>query len=144
LEWHRGLLTLGVPRSIDTGEVADVLPWVDSAVFTVVGIQGLVRVADMLSVTALNHLVLDIRRPLSDEGGRPRAAPTLSGEFLARPLREAPACRGLTHLACSHAWDPQAGLIRSFGVEPASANARLWMHRQPPPCFGRRPATATS
>ena len=71
-----------------------------------------------------------------DEGGKSRAAPALSGEFLACLLGELPLCRHLTHLACSHPWDAdQTGLIRSFAVEPACADVRLWMHGRPSNCY---------
>jgi uncharacterized protein (TIGR02996 family) len=173
LAWHRGLLSVRLPRSYDPSRLAGVLPWVDTALFLLHGRTSLQRAVDLLRLGAFNHCHLDFRgqmgeqaildvlaqspespclRTLSfdwpiallrmpegdDEEERPLSVPAVSEEFLVA-LLGLPLARRLTHLGSSRPFaDEQVQVIRNFGVEPAHASDRLWMHRRPPATFRSR------
>jgi uncharacterized protein (TIGR02996 family) len=67
VKWHRGLLSVLVPRQVKPAAIADVLPWIDTALFQVTGKQSLQRLVELLAHTEVNHLHLDLRMPLLEE-----------------------------------------------------------------------------
>jgi uncharacterized protein (TIGR02996 family) len=164
--WHRGLLTVGLSRWIAPEGIAEVLPWIDTVLFHVSSRLCLQHVAHVLSLTQLNHVILDLRRRLREasllqllallqEGPwlrtlsfawplgmlrrqEPKAVPTLSDGFFST-LGELPLARHLTHLASMPGWSAQqADLIRSLGIEPVTPADRLWMHSRPAASFRRQ------
>jgi uncharacterized protein (TIGR02996 family) len=164
--WHRGLLTVGLPRGIDPEPVACALRWADGLAWQA-GPRGFARLGRLLQAASPNHLLIDLRRPMSEgsllarlrempappwlrtlgitwplgmlrRGGTERC-PAVSGDFIAS-LMSSPLGRALTHLASSPAWSPrQQVLIRSLGAEPACSERRPWMHALPAASFARRP-----
>jgi uncharacterized protein (TIGR02996 family) len=64
LRWHRGLLTVQLPRHVDPGAVADVLPWIDTALLQVTGRESLRRAAALLAQAEVNHAHLELRMPM--------------------------------------------------------------------------------
>jgi uncharacterized protein (TIGR02996 family) len=67
LQWHRGLLSVRLPASIQPERIGDVLPWIDTVIVVIQGRAGLQRMAELLDGMTLNHLYIDLRRPLKDE-----------------------------------------------------------------------------
>jgi uncharacterized protein (TIGR02996 family) len=164
--WHRGLLAVGLTKRMPPLKIKDALPWIDTALFQVSGKRNLEHAAEVLSLSGMNHVHLDLRQSLRESRlldllamiPEDRCLRTLSwdwplgllqheeGEaFLVRLLGELPVGRHLTHLASSPAWsNGQASLIRSFGVEPVEASTKLWMHSRPASCFRARSTVAAS
>ena len=176
--WHRGLLSVRMPREYDMEELVDILPWIDTALFVLHGRGGVRRVADLMARTSINHLHLDLRSQLREdtllgmlarlpesaclrslsvnwplamlrrpggEGERAPSWPTASELFLATLLHQLPVGKHLTHLGTSRPFGvEQAEVIRDFGVVPALAQDRLWMHRLPPSAFRASGAAPTS
>ena len=64
--WHRGMLSVRLPRECDIGELGDVLPWIDTALFVVHGRRGMRSVADLMGRTSVNHLHLDLRSQMGE------------------------------------------------------------------------------
>jgi uncharacterized protein (TIGR02996 family) len=64
--WHRGLLSVRLPRGCDIGELGGVLPWIDTALFVVHGRRGMRSVADLMGHTSVNHLHLDLRSQMGE------------------------------------------------------------------------------
>jgi uncharacterized protein (TIGR02996 family) len=164
--WHRGLLTLRVPRRYDLSVIEEAACWVDTLLFRMTGRDSLRRAAELLSRAGVNHASLDLRNVLREQallselarvpempnlrslsidwplrmlvpsGGGAR--PVVSGSFLCG-LLALPLARWLTHLASSWPFDPeQSEAVRGAGVEPAHARHGLWMHELPPSCFHPR------
>ena len=64
--WHRGLLSVRMPRECDMEELIDILPWVDTALFVLHGRSGFRRVADLMDKSGVNHLHLDLRSRMGE------------------------------------------------------------------------------
>jgi uncharacterized protein (TIGR02996 family) len=67
LRWHRGLLSVRLPRHVEAEAVADVLLWIDTALLQVTGRQSLRRAAALLARSGPNHAHLDIRMPILED-----------------------------------------------------------------------------
>ena len=66
MRWHRGLLSLRLPRGYDLEGLIDILPWIDTALFVLHGRGGARRVADLMARSGVNHLHLDLRSQLRE------------------------------------------------------------------------------
>jgi hypothetical protein len=66
LGWHRSLLSLRMPGGIQEDSIGEVLPWVDTLLVVLQGKRGLLRVVHLLGAAQVNHLYLDLRRPMSE------------------------------------------------------------------------------
>jgi uncharacterized protein (TIGR02996 family) len=86
LTWHRGLLSVPLPRRFDAAAVVDVLPWIDTLRFHITGWQRLRQAIDLLALADGNHVSLDLRAALGEDGLL---------DVLAR-LEETPSLRSLT------------------------------------------------
>jgi uncharacterized protein (TIGR02996 family) len=64
LRWHRGLLSVRLPRHVEPDAVADVLPWIDTALLQVTRRQSLRRAAVLLDRSGPNHAHFDVRMPM--------------------------------------------------------------------------------
>ena len=64
--WHRGLLSVRLPRECDIGELEGVLPWIDTALFVVHGRKGVLGIADLMGRTSVNHLHFDLRSQMGE------------------------------------------------------------------------------
>src|SRR6478609_6823695 len=64
--WHRGLLTLRVPRRYDPAVIEEAATWVDTLLFRLTGRESLRRGAGLLSRTGVNHAGLDLRNVLRE------------------------------------------------------------------------------
>jgi hypothetical protein len=161
--WHRGLLTLRVPRRYDPAAIEEAAGWVDTMLFRLTGRESLRRAAELLSRTGVNHATLDLRNVLREQGllaelARVPELPNLRSLSIDWPLRmlapagggarpavgagflagllALPFARRLTHLASSWPFDDeQSEAVRQAGAEPAHARHGLWMHELPPSCF---------
>src|SRR5690348_322870 len=67
MTWHRGMLSLRLPRWGEVEGLHDILPWIDAAFFVMHGWGGFRRVADFLKRCFVNHLSLDFRVQLREE-----------------------------------------------------------------------------
>jgi uncharacterized protein (TIGR02996 family) len=67
MSWHRGLLSLRLPRGYDLEGLIDILPWIDTALFVLHGRGGARRVADLMTRSDINHLHLDLRSQLRED-----------------------------------------------------------------------------
>ena len=161
--WHRGLLTLRVPRRYDPALIEESAAWVDKLLFRLTGRDSLRRAADLLGRTAVNHAGLDLRNVLGEQALLAELArvpelpnlrslsidwplrllsraqggcrPTVGATFL-RALLSLPLAARLTHLASSWPFDgEQAEAVRELGVEPAHARHALWTHEVDPSQF---------
>jgi uncharacterized protein (TIGR02996 family) len=65
--WHRGLLSLRLPRRCDRDALEEVLPWIDTALFVLHGRGGVQRVADLMARADVNHIHLDLRSQLGED-----------------------------------------------------------------------------
>src|SRR4051794_38845813 len=63
--WHRGLLTVGLPRGTDPGPLAAALRWADGLAWQA-GPRGFARLGRLLQAASPNHLLIDLRRPMSE------------------------------------------------------------------------------
>src|SRR5262245_15586366 len=139
--WHRGLLCVGLPRSIAPEPNAASLRWVDTLVWQVTGPGSFSRLASLLELSSPNHLLLDLRRPVREGGLIEHFAAvssqpdlrTLSVEWPLGLIRKRhggrevcspsvsvdflahllglPSCRRLTHLASNPSWSPAQGSL---------------------------------
>ena len=66
-EWHRGLLTGQLRGRYVTEDLEGVLPWVDTLLFHVTGLDSLRRSVDLLGHAGFNHVTLDLRNALREE-----------------------------------------------------------------------------
>src|SRR5262249_46544353 len=66
--WHRGLLCVGLPRSIAPEPNAASLRWVDTLVWQVTGPGSFARLARLIELSGPNPLLLDLRRPVREGG----------------------------------------------------------------------------
>jgi uncharacterized protein (TIGR02996 family) len=66
LEWHRGLLSVRFPCRFRPEDIPDTLPWIDTALLVIQGRQGFQRAEALLAGAGINHLHLDLRRPMGE------------------------------------------------------------------------------
>jgi len=92
LSWHRGLLATQMPRHLAAADLADILPWIDTALFRITASRNFRRIVALLAGSGINHLYLDVRRGLGEE--------TLLEELAG--IVESPYLRSITI-----AWPPQ-------------------------------------
>jgi uncharacterized protein (TIGR02996 family) len=90
--WHRGLLAVRLRGRYEPADLADVLPWLDTALVLVTGLGGLRRAVDLLTKAGVNHLGLDLRNALREdtllqELARLPASPCLRTLTLGWPMR---------------------------------------------------------
>ncbi len=67
LGWRRGLLSLQLPPRFDPEDLAEVLPWIDAALFAVAGLGSLRSAASVLAAVGPNYAYLDLRLALREE-----------------------------------------------------------------------------
>jgi len=67
MSWHRGLLSIRLPRKCDFAAMEEVLPWVDTALFVLHGRGGAKRVADFMARSGVNHIHLDLRSQMGED-----------------------------------------------------------------------------
>lgn len=67
MTWHRGLLSLRLPRRCDLDALVEVLPWIDTALFVLHGRGGFQRVAELMARSGVDHLHLDLRSQLGED-----------------------------------------------------------------------------
>src|SRR5262249_11893074 len=65
--WHRGLLTLRVPRRFDATLIEEMACWVDTLLFRLTGRDSLRRAAGLICRTGVNHAGLDLHHALSEQ-----------------------------------------------------------------------------
>jgi uncharacterized protein (TIGR02996 family) len=66
LRWHRGLLSVRLPRCHNTEDFQPILPWIDTMLFVLHGFKGLLAVADALRLCPVNHVHLDLRAQMRE------------------------------------------------------------------------------
>ena len=67
MSWHRGLLSVRLPRRCDPDALKEVLPWIDTALFVPHGRGGFQRVAGLMARSGVNYLHLDLRSQLGED-----------------------------------------------------------------------------
>jgi len=67
LSWHRGLLATQMPRHLAAADLAEILPWIDTALFRITASRNFRRIVALLAESGINHLYLDVRRGLGEK-----------------------------------------------------------------------------
>jgi uncharacterized protein (TIGR02996 family) len=66
VNWHRGLLSVGLTKRMTPSSITDALSWIDTGLFQVSGRRSLEHVAEVLTLSNMNHVYLDLRQPLRE------------------------------------------------------------------------------